>query len=220
METMASKELISYLDTIACAEAAALKDCLNNAADITAYQHFLDTMYHYTLYSEDHLKLAAAKNTESDMKEYFMHMAKEERGHYLLAKRDLEEFGINVSARTPETVLKINKLWQDAAKETNPMGFLGIVYVFENIAKFLDGEIKSFLERFDVTKKQARWLLVHAEADLDHGEEAKEMIEKYGPQSEAIITYYAQEAGEYWIELIQYAFSPLKPEVFAKKFAS
>src|SRR5690242_10145274 len=73
--------------------AEALKPLLERAT-MEEYKHFLFMMYHYTKDSGNKLIYAAEKSESPELKKYFLQMAKEERGHYLLAKRDYEGFGL------------------------------------------------------------------------------------------------------------------------------
>ena len=165
-------------------------------------------MYHYTHRSEDNLLSAANNSHTEELKEYFSHMAKEERGHYILAREDLKEFGDNVSNETPEVVIKINKFW-DTLSSKHVNGYLGLVYVFENVVPHMGDKIIKFVEKLELTKKQARFLIVHGEADLDHGDEAKEFALKYIGEAPDVMIEAAEQACELLINLMREAFKPV-----------
>ena len=196
---MQTEAAIQKLESLSKYAADELRPLLENAT-LEQYQAFLDMMYHYTLYSEGNLMKASETAHTDELKEYFEHMAKEEHGHYLLAAKDLEGYGKAVSKETPQEVLNINQYW-DEMTQGHVNAFLGLVFVFENIAKHLGTEIKTFLQRLEVTKKQGRWLSVHAEADLEHGEEAKEFAEKYCDENAELMVNSAEKAANLWLAI-------------------
>lgn len=198
------------LDVLPLMAAESVREYLHSAS-LAEYQHFLDHMYHYTRRSEENLLNAACHSHTEELKDYFEHMAKEERGHYLLAERDLEGFGLKPSNVIPSTVQMINRFWDEQKSYKHGNAFLGIVYVFENVAQHVGEDIKALLQRLEVTKKQSRWLSVHAEADLEHGDEAEALTMKYMPENPELLVTSAEKACELWIKLMQAAFT-LSPE--------
>jgi len=184
-------------------------------ASLEDYIHFLNYMYHYTRFSEHNLMLASQASQTEELREYFKHMAKEERGHYLLAVRDLEGFGLNVTDQTPAVVEAINQLWESLKDQKTANGYLGIIFVFENVVKYVGDDIKDLLRRLNLGKKQCRWLSVHAEADLEHGAEATEMADKHFSNNPALLVESAKKATELWVELMAEAFQA--PQSVTKK---
>ena len=107
---------------------------LIQSTDIETYKHFLATMYHYTYNAEEQLMHASESCTDPVLKDYFYHMAREERGHYLLAKRDYEEFGDDIErTKAPESVKNFQDYWYGLGQD-NVNEFIGAMYVFENVA--------------------------------------------------------------------------------------
>jgi heme oxygenase len=143
------------------------------------YIHFLNMMYHFTLPSEAVLKRAAELSHTKELREYFLHMAKEERGHYVLAQEDLRGFGLEPSKETPEEMIILSKAVDELHARDNICAYLGAIFLCENVAKHLQKEGREMLQKLDLNKKQSRWVAVHLEADLEHGEEIKEICGKY-----------------------------------------
>ena len=190
-----------------CSEKAAnsVKAPLLNA-DLQAYKNFLNMMYHYTLTSGDKLAVAAKKAPNEELKSFFDHMFKEERYHYKLAEQDLKGFGLKPDSQTPEVVSKFNKFWESLGNG-HFNGYLGALYVFENIADKVGGEIKDLLSRLNVTEKQRRWLSIHVEADEEHGSLISDLLKKYiGDNTQAAIDA-AKEAQKRWSEIMVTAFA-------------
>jgi len=189
--------------------------------DLDQYKYFLYAMYHYTLDSEAKLIHASEKCADAGLKAYFKEMAREERGHYLLAQRDIEEFGINVvGTEDPEAIKDFRDYWYSLG-QSNDNEFVGAMYVFESIASLCVEEVKSMIQRLGLTKKQARWLLVHLEADEDHGTEAWKMCLGYASNNPEAILCAAQDGAERWITVFEDALSNrLEPEILEKKFQS
>ena len=180
-----------------------LKKC-----DLPTYQHFLYMMYHYTMDSERKLHYAASKSDNKELRDYFEHMAKEERGHYIIAQKDYEEFGLTIDDKsTPKSVADFDKFWYTLGNQ-DCNEFIGALFVFESVADLVGAEIVGLIQRLKLTKRQSRWLTVHAEADHDHGDEAKEMCLKYGPNNPDALVAAAGKATEMWCEVFRQALTP------------
>jgi heme oxygenase len=172
-----SDKLIEQLEAYAIDAANQIRSNLEKM-DREEYMNFLDVMYHYTKGSWEKLTKIASVSHNEELKEYFQHMAKEERGHYILAQEDLRELGREVSSEECKEVTEFNTDWYNLA-EKGVYGYLGALYVFENVAKHLPQEGKAMLARLNLKKTQARWISVHLEADLEHGQEIAEICTKY-----------------------------------------
>ncbi len=188
--------VIEQLELYAKKAADAVRPGVKNA-DLEGYKRFLDMMYHYTLTSGDKLKAIAENSPDQELRNYFNHMYLEEKNHYMLAQQDLKGFGLTPSKETPKEVQDMNKFWASlSGKHVN--GYLGALYVFENIADKVGNEVKDMLTRLGVEKNQRRWLSIHLEADLDHGREIKEVLEKYLAQDTKTALEAAEEACVRW----------------------
>lgn len=205
-ESVTGEEVLRILPTFPATIAKELAPLLKTA-DIETYKHFLVTMYHYTHNAEPQLIHAMDQCTDPVMKEYFKEMAKEERGHHLLAKRDYEEFGCSVEdSIAPPSVKSFHDYWYGLGKE-NVNEFVGAMYVFENVAKAVGKDIRDMMSRLELTKRQSRWLLVHLEADIGHGDEAGEMCSRFINDNPAAMLMAAEVGAEEWMAVFRHAFS-------------
>ncbi|MFZ2450823.1 MAG: iron-containing redox enzyme family protein [Methylovulum miyakonense] len=169
---------IQELETLAEKAAKTFKPFLEaNGFDLGQYKQFLNIMYHYTARSGEMISHAGNIAHDGYLKDYFKHMFKEEKAHYILAREDLRELGGDVSEDIPQSVKNFHANWLSLGDSIYP--YLGAVYVFENIAKYLQVEGKLFYERLDLSKKQRRWVDIHMEADLVHGQEIIEVCSRY-----------------------------------------
>jgi hypothetical protein len=198
--------LLSQLHTYPQKAAANVKPLLQKC-NIEEYKHFLYMMYHYTRDSENKLYFAAEQSNDLELKQYFNTMAHEERGHYLLALKDYEGLGGDIDTETlPSSVRDFNDFWYGLGqKDCNE--FLGALYVFESVASLVGNEIKDLIQRLKLTKKQYRWLAVHAEADEGHGNAAKEMCIKYIHRNPSALVNAASGATERWSAVFVNAFT-------------
>lgn len=172
------KQAIPELDALSEQAANAFKPFLGeDGFDLEQYKRFLNTMYHYTARSGEMIAYAGNKAHDDVLKDFFGYMLSEEKGHYLLAKEDLKGLGDNVSEEIPESVKNFHSNWFGLGDTIYP--YLGAIYVFENIAKHIQLEGRAFFERLDLDKKQRRWLAVHLEADLTHGDRIIELCAHY-----------------------------------------
>lgn len=169
---------ILELEALSEKAANAFKSFLEaDSFDLHEYKRFLNTMFHYTARSGEMISHAGKVSHDEVLKEFFGHMLSEEKGHYLLAKEDLKALGDDISEDIPPAVISFHKRWFNLGDNIYP--YLGAVYVFENIAKHIQVEGRQLFERLSLTKKQRRWIAVHLEADLDHGNEIIEICRHY-----------------------------------------
>lgn len=180
---------------------------LIEGASLPVYKHFLLTMYHYTRHAEEQLMHASESCSDIVLKKYFYHMAREERGHYLLAQRDYEEFGGSVEdMKAPASVKNFQDYWYSLGKD-NVNEFVGAMYVFENVATAVAKDVIAMMARLELTRKQSRWLRVHLEADIGHGDEARQMCERYVADNPSAMLMAAEVGTEEWAAVFQFAFS-------------
>ena len=145
--------------------------------DLAQYRQFLNTMYHYTARSGEMIQHAGSKAHDEELAQFFKYMCNEEQGHYLLAKEDLKELGGEVSEEIPQSVQDFHHTWFSLGDTI--YAYLGAIYVFENIAKHVQKEGKDLFARLNLNKKQRRWVAVHLEADLVHGDEIIDLCSRY-----------------------------------------
>lgn len=190
---------IEDLETLAKKAADSFKSVLINDFDLERYKQFLNTMYHYTSKSGQMIQLAESRAHNEELKAFFAHMLAEEQSHYLLAKQDLKALGQEVSSEVPQTVQEFHANWHALGDTIYP--YLGAIYVFENIAKYIQIEGKALYEKLGLTKKQRRWVAVHLEADLEHGEEIKALCSGYFDQDSSSCLKGGKVMCDSWINV-------------------
>lgn len=175
--------------------------------DLQSYKNFLNAMYHYTLKSGDKLFTVSKNAPNQELKDFFEHMFKEERFHYVLAEQDLKGFDLkpNYDA-TPQAVKDFNLFW-DSLANGHFNGYLGALYVFENIANKVSDDVKNMLQRLNISEKQRRWLSIHVEADIEHGNEISDLLKKYIADDANAAILAAKEASVRWIAVNSSAFA-------------
>jgi len=204
--TVTDNDVLDIIPTLTQGIARDLSPLLH-AADMTIYKNFLVTMYHYTRYAEDQLLHASNLCKDAELKAYFYQMSREERGHYLLAKRDYEELGGNVEESiAPPFIKDFSEFWYGLGTR-NVNEFVGAMYVFENVATLVAKDVIDMMQRLQLTRRQSRWLRVHLEADVGHGEEAMEVCRKYVSDDPKALLEAAQEAAVQWMTVFRHAFS-------------
>jgi hypothetical protein len=172
-------------------------------ADLKQYKHFLNSMYHYTLHSGERLQFAAARAETPDLKAFYQKLADDEESHYRLAEADLAEFGEPVDPENaPDPVQRFHEYWQSLGKG-HSSAYLGVLYVAENIARFIKTSVIDMFPKIALTRAQTRFVRVHAEVDLEHGAEVQEMCTHYMAAHEAVITEAARQMARFWVEIMQ-----------------
>ena len=182
------------LDSLPAAMAAAVRPHLD-AADLDGYLRFLDAMVHYTRGSGDRLRHAAAHAPTDALRGFFARLAKEEAGHHKLAEADLAAFGRAPGATPPDGVAGFHRGWMEAV---SPAEWLGALHVLENVGAHLAADAARSLGRLGIGKGQARFVLVHLEADVEHGREAAAHAAGADP---AALLEGARAAARFWIDL-------------------
>jgi hypothetical protein len=175
--------------------------------NLQSYKNFLNGMYHYTLKSGDKLSEAARNAPNPELKDFFDHMFREERLHYVLAEQDLKGFDLKPDYNnTPKAVEDFNNFWASMAK-SHFNAYLGALYVFENIADKVADDVKAMLQRLGVNEKQRRWLSIHVEADVEHGEGISDLLKKYLNDNPEAAVSAAKEAKDKWVAVMASAFA-------------
>jgi hypothetical protein len=164
------------------------------------YVAFLDMMYHYTLRSGDRLRLAAERATHPELKAFFTELAHEEQEHYRLARADLAAFGRAPSPSEPPEVSAFHAFWGGISAERQ-LAFLGALIVLEGVAGHIQREAQAALGRLRLERGQARFLLVHLDADLEHGARARELCERIAAGAPEPVFDGARKAADFWVSL-------------------
>jgi hypothetical protein len=172
-------------------------------ADLAQYKHFLNSMYHYTLHSGERLQYAASRAETPDLKAFYQKLADDEESHFRLAEADLAEFGEPVDPENPpDPVQRFHAYWQALGKG-HSSAYLGVLYVAENIARFIKTSVIDMFPKIPLTRAQTRFVRVHAEVDLEHGAEVQEMCTHYMDEHESVITDAAAQMARFWVEIMQ-----------------
>ncbi len=201
-------EALVEIEGYAKAAADTMRMCLKEA-NVEAYVHFLDCMYHYTRHSGDKCKAAARNAKTSHLKKFFEEFHDEEHWHYKAARDDVETFGRTVSKESPMIIKAFDNFWDSLADRHNN-GYLGALYVFENIAKYLQDDLKEFVERLGLSEKEFTWLGLHAEEDLDHGDMIYQVLTKHIGENPSVAVAAARQASNLWSGIMLYAFDNYK----------
>src|SRR5437762_5381275 len=178
---------------------------LIRSAGLGTYKNFLHTMYHYTRYSGDKAHEAAEGMPTEELHAFFLQFEKEEGHHYILARHDLKEFGLEPLAETPQPVSEFNEYWA-SLKGRNALTYLGALYVFENIIKYLAGDVMAFISGLQLAPAQTTFLATHAKADLEHGDEVGAMLRKYVANDPSLAVESARRASQLWVAIMRHAF--------------
>jgi hypothetical protein len=167
---------------------------------IRGYQQFLDMMYHYTRYSGQRLEHASQNAQQADIRELFCELAIEEAHHYRLAQSDLTGFGLTASQSPPQVVQDFHQFWLNIQSEEE-MAYVGSMFVLENVANYLGTEVKQRLADLNIQAKQARFILVHLEADADHGHRLSTLCEHCNDQDLPYLLKGARYSKDFFVEM-------------------
>lgn len=190
---------LADLDAIPAQMAAEVAAFLPGAT-LEGYQAFLDAMYHYTLQSERRLRQAADAATDPDLRAFLLELAAEEAQHYRLAEADLRAFGRPPALAMPPAVRAFEAAW-DALPTDHAAAWLGALVALEGVADHIGPLAVAALARLGLQKPQARFILVHLEADADHGARCRVLAAKIGAQHPELLLQGARAAASAWVEL-------------------
>lgn len=204
---------LAEIEKVTKEAAEVVKQCFDTVT-IDTYVHFLDVMYHYTANTGEKAAEAAKNVSNSELKQFFIEFEKEEHWHYRLAVHDLKAFGKIPSEKKPSVVLAFDDFWSSLA-DKHHNGYLGALYVFENIAKYLEDDIIGLIERVGLSKKETAWISTHAEEDIEHGKIVDSMLRKYVEDNPLVAVSSARQAAKLWENIMIYAFSILSPRAAA-----
>lgn len=170
------------------------------SATLTSYQAFLDMMYHYTLGSEARLRDAAARTTDPALRAFYLELADDEAPHYTLAEVDLAAFGATPSAETPEPVARFQTFWR-GVEAPDGAAHLGALYALESVASHIAQQATASLGRLGLGPDNARFVLVHLEADEVHGALCADHCARVGGLDPAALLHGARSAGAAWVDM-------------------
>lgn len=175
--------------------------------DLGHYRRFLNMMFHYTRKSGARLQWAAEHVPHADLREFFAQLAKEEAGHYRLAEADLKALGSELeSAEPPAPVRDFERFWEELGHERF-CGYLGALYVLENVGEHMKAATLASLSQLPLDKTQVRFIMVHLQEDVEHGERTRALCEKYAQTDLEAMRAGAERASTFWAAMIQTALS-------------
>jgi hypothetical protein len=195
------------LERIPAAMADAVKPHLG-ATTREGYQRFLAAMVHYTRGSGERLRHAAARAKDAALASFFKRLAREEAGHYRLAEADLLAFGRTPEGDTPAEVAAFHRSWMESDE---PATWLGALYALESVGAHLGQDVGQNLARLGLARDQVRFVMVHLEADLEHGASTAEHARRYLEGDEARLLEAARDAAAFWVGLHVRALSEISP---------
>jgi hypothetical protein len=198
-----NNDILESINVYTIAMADTIKSLLP-VVNLEKYFRFLDIMYHYTLKSGERLHRASLTVQEKNLKEMFKELSREEAYHYRLAEQDLKKFGKAPSASPPHEVEQFHAFWEGITSQQSNK-YLGAVYVLENVGTLLIPEVKQALGKLQLQPNQARFIMVHLEADIDHARRLEEACLAYGHNHIEDLLEGAKKASQFWIDIHQSA---------------
>ncbi len=190
---------MSFLCEIPARMATEVSEFLPRATR-TGYERFLNTMYHYTLGSEARLRAAAQAATDSALRDFLSTLAEEESQHYRLAEADLRTLGLSPSSETPDSVRSFQAAWS-ALSPQHAAAWLGALVALEGVAHHLGQAAQTTLGRLGISKAQARFVLVHLQADESHGALCRQHALRLGETYAESLQEGANAAASAWVEM-------------------
>jgi hypothetical protein len=170
------------------------------SATLDGYKRFLNMMFHYTLQSQSRLHHASLAATDPIISTFLQELAHDEAHHYKLALADLAQFNLKPTSDTPAEVLAFEKTWADLPTE-DAAAHLGALVSLEGVGDHIGPDAVAFLKRLGLGKPHARFILVHLEADVEHGGLARAHAEHVGAQHSALVLRGAHDAAQAWISM-------------------
>ena len=189
----------SDLDEVPASMARALAELLPRV-ELPGYLRFLDTMVHYTRDSGARLREAAAIARDPALASFYGELAREEANHHRLAEADLASFGRSPSPEPPPSVRAFREFWAAPAPERE-LVLLGALLALEGVASHLGDEVRPALQRLGLHPGNARFVLVHLQADEEHGAACRAQALRLAERGLAPMLAGAREAAARWIAM-------------------
>jgi heme oxygenase len=170
-------------------------------ADLEGYLRFLDAMVHYTRGSGERLRHAAEHAPTEKLRTFFSGLAREEAGHHKLAEADLAALGRRPGDQLPDGLAAFHRGWMEAR---TPAAWLGALYVLENVGGFLARDAAANLGRLKLGPRHVRFVMVHLEADVEHGADTADHARAEDPGA---LLAAGEAAAAFWVALHVGAFA-------------
>ncbi len=186
--------------------------------DTEVYKFWLAQKYFQTKNNDQALNFIYQCAPEgSAEKERWLEHTKEEKGHYKLALRDLQNLGGNINdyVELNENKVIYQRQWY-IAKELGTSACLGWILGLEGCASGI-GKRSEFVETMykNHGKKGMSFLKLHIEEDDDHLESAFKVIEQLDDQSKELIIENMIASCEHYISLLDKIALQSKEEIIA-----
>jgi hypothetical protein len=191
--------VLEALDAIPISMAAAVGELLPEVSE-AGYLRFLDMMFHYTKDSGDRLIEASAIATDPELASFYAELAREEKQHYRLAEADLASFGQEPSSEPPREVGEFRAFWAAPTHEREFV-LLGALFVLECVASHLGDRVRPALQRLNLGPSNARFVLVHLQADEEHGASCRAHALRVASVAPDSLLAGARAAAPLWIAM-------------------
>jgi hypothetical protein len=168
--------------------------------ELPGYLRFLDTMVHYTRDSGARLREAAAIACDPALASFFDTLAGEEAHHHRLAEADLASFGRTPSPEPPPSVRAFRAFWAAPVPERE-LVLLGALFALEGVAAYLGDDVRPALQRLGLHPGNARFVLVHLQADEEHGAGCRMHALRLAEHGLPSLLAGARGAAACWIEM-------------------
>jgi hypothetical protein len=196
---MSDPTSIEAIDEIPASMARALAELLPRV-ELPGYLRFLDTMVHYTRDSGARLREAAALARDPALASFYGELAREEANHWRLAEADLASFGRSPSSEPPPSVQAFRAFWAAPVPERE-LVLLGALFALEGVAAHLGDEVRPALQRLGLHPGNARFVLVHLQADEAHGAGCRAHVQRLAEHGSSSLLSGAKGAAARWIEM-------------------
>lgn len=194
------------LDTaIAAAKCAVKSEARPPALTSIRWIWRLAGAYHMTTSVPDLMKQAAqgfAANGHFELEEWALEKAEEEKGHDLLALKDIQSLGYNaeivVKTLVPPAAVALMDYFARSVQDSNPIDCVGYTYTMERLSLGIGEDYIQKVEDLIPSEINAtRCLRVHSSvgADAGHADDNVSLIAKLNPAARTRIARACYETG-------------------------
>ena len=148
---------------------------------------YLTQVYHYAVHTPRHQALVGVNRRNNNFKymQYCFEHAFEETAHELMALKDIQSLGFDVTAENmppalPSTSLLIALLYREAESET-PIHHLGYGFWSENACPFITSFMENLMVSMKLQKDQLTFYSSHVTIDEGHAQEVRKILEYLQP---------------------------------------
>lgn len=172
-----------------------------------AYAEFLAQTYYYVCHSTRLLAVAAGRFNQEDQAFHkrFLKHTDEENSHELLALRDLQKLGFDISEfpELPQT-RTMYEIQYYKIEHIDPAALMGYILALETMAGIVLGPVKERL--FELYGQDcAKFIQVHADEDPDHIQKALAVIEKLREGRHKAIDHNLEQSAICYVDMLENA---------------